>query len=186
MKPPVLQTLLLAALIATSCRRQATSQDAVTTAVSSGGGTAEISFPPPVKPEWLTDADFERLAKPFESDSAKMDEFVNNLDVFVVMAVTNKGKARSEAVAASALMAKYYLHRLFYEVSFDKALHPAEDPPFYTALATFERGAGLNVDGKFTLGEFTHLVFLAGLEGEPEVRTTLNTYRLKPVDSNSD
>jgi hypothetical protein len=172
MKPLALSFLLLAAVISASCR-QATSDEAPATAAPSRGGAAEIEFPPPVKPEWLTNADFERLTKGFDNDSDEMDDFVSNLDVFVVTTMRFKERARSEAVAGCALVAKSYLHRLYYDVSFDKAVHPADDPAFYTALATFERRAGLNVDGTFTLGEFAQLAFLAGLEGEPEVMTGL-------------
>jgi hypothetical protein len=115
----------------------------------------------PVKPVWVTAADIERMAKPLEKETEKQDVLINDLDFFVLMAATAEAETRNETIAGSVLLVKYYLHRLFYLVSFDKVLHPANDPEFYTALATFERRAGLKVDGKFTVSESARLRFLA-------------------------
>jgi hypothetical protein len=133
---------------------------------------AEVSFPAPVKPQWLSMTDLQRPAKPFENDKEKLDALFNDLDFFVMMAAATDDKKRVDVIAGTVLMVKYNLHRLFYDVSVDKALHPAEDPDFYRALATFERRAGLKVDGKFTVGESERLQFLADLESEAEIGTS--------------
>lgn len=158
--------LVVTATIAAACSNAAPPSGSST----SGGGVGD--FPAPVKPQWLTKADIEQMAKPFEKSTEKLDALFSDLDFFVLMAATAKGESRSDTIAGSVLLVKYYLHRLFYSVSFDKVLHPADDPEFYTTLAKFERRAGLNVDGKFTVGESTRLRFLADVESEPEIRTT--------------
>lgn len=128
-------------------------------------------FPPPVKPVWMTAADMERLVKPLESDSAKREAFFDDLDFFVLMASAGKSEEQEKSKAAAVLTVKYFLHKLFYAVSFEKTSHPSEDPDFYHALATFERRAGLKVDGRFTVNESSRLQYLASLEGEPQIRT---------------
>jgi hypothetical protein len=118
--------------------------------------------PPPIPPTWLSVAEVQRL----ENSSSGIDN-TKKLDVFVVMAAAmNDDTKRANHIAGTALLIKYDLHRLFYPVDFDVAKHPVEDPAFYTALSTFERRAGLEVDGVFTIDEFSRLGFLASLEGE--------------------
>ena len=126
------------------------------------------SIPAPVEPKWLTTDDLEKV------DEAAIDE----IDVFVLMssaaleAGSDTAKAasdRDEALTAVVLMTKYLLHQLFYEVSFDTNLHPADDPRFYNALVMFEQNAGLSVDGTFSFAEFGRLSYLAGLETEQRI-----------------
>jgi hypothetical protein len=104
-----------------------------------------------------------------------LDAFFNELDFFVMMASGATGKEREDTVARSALIVKYWLHRLFYDVSFDRAVHPADDPEFYVALATFERRAGLKVDGKFTVAESQKLQFFSDVESETEVSAVIKS-----------
>jgi hypothetical protein len=108
------------------------------------------------------------MGKPIENDDAKLDAMFNDLDFFLVMSA-GADSERSDAVAASVLMVKYNLHRLFYPVSFDRTEHPSADPDFYNVLASFERRADLQVDSKFTWPEFQRLTFLASLDGEPKI-----------------
>jgi hypothetical protein len=131
----------------------------------------DAALPPPVRPVWLTQADLERTAKAFGTDADRQNAFASDLDFFVLMCavVAAEVKSRDDALAAAVLSVKYALHRLFYHVSFDKTQHPADDADFYRTLVTFERRAGLKVDGKFTVSEWERLNFLASLEGEPEV-----------------
>src|SRR5262245_38151677 len=81
------------------------------TVTSSSITPAPGDFPPPVKPQWLDDGDFERLAKPFENDKAKLDALVDDLDLFVFLAASTEKSSRADVIAASVLMVKYYLHR---------------------------------------------------------------------------
>lgn len=128
--------------------------------------TAETAAAPAaLKPQWLTAAEF----KAIDDDAAKAQE----MDIFVGFAAdAEDDAARSKKLAAAVLMTKYYLHQLFYPVNLETTEHPADDPDFYAALVSFERRAGLAVDGKFTVAEFSKLAHLATLEHETEIFTT--------------
>ena len=157
-----------------ACTNEVPRNDAVAQSELETSPVSDLDeLPPPVIPEWFTVADLEQMAKPFENDDEASEAFFNDLDFFVMAAAALPDETRADTVAGSVLMVKYNLHRLYYDVSFDKTAHPAEDPEFYRTLATFEQRAGLNVDGMFTLGEYTRLAFLAEVESEPAIRTSI-------------
>ena len=133
--------------------------------------TSQSAAPPATAPQWPTAGDWESLD----------EEAIDDLDVFVTMAFfstvdefgfqrsASVDQMRTEAMSAPVLHAKYALAQLFYNVSFDKALHPVDDPQFYLALVEFERAAGLSVDGMFTVAEWEQLLYLADLQTEQTI-----------------
>jgi hypothetical protein len=135
--------------------------------------------PPPIEPEWPTAVEIKMIESAItESDvPEKFRELVANPfdgDVFLFTGIGEmlEGSnliARDTAVASMVLEVKRELHRLYYVVDFQKALHPAHDPDFYETLTDFERRAGLLVDGKFSFNEFKKLRALAVLEDPLEI-----------------
>lgn len=128
---------------------------------------AGATLPAPTPPVWLTNDDLQRRTATLTDDEA--EAYVQNLDVFVAMAIAEPGPTRDDRVAGTVLLIKSYLHRLFYPVSFETTSHPAEDPDFYRALAQFEQRAQLTLDGTFTVAEAARLKTLAARATETEI-----------------
>lgn len=176
----------LALIVSEGCDATGSSKGTPSAASRNSGTAASTSaaaqvpnqseFPTPVRPAWLTSADLERRAKALDdADEAKRNAFIDDMDFFVFMSagMATRVKRGDDAIAVSVLLVKHALHRLFYPVSFDKTQHPADDVDFYRTLVTFERRAGLQVDGKFTVSEWQRLNFLASIEDEPEMSAGL-------------
>ena len=129
---------------------------AVTAACNPSGTSDRVSrgdsdIPAAVEPSRLNPDQFEGL----EGEAVR--EAMAELDVFVLTSLglekDDEPPERDEEFAPVVLGVKTALAHLFYDVNFDKALHPAHDPEFYATLVQFERAAGLNVDGTFTMAE---------------------------------
>jgi hypothetical protein len=123
-----------------------------------------VALPDPVEPEWLTESNLDQV---LQAGAGAL----NDLDYFVLSSATATEDTRPDILAESVRLVKSNLHKLFYPVSFDKLLHPAQDAEFYATLASFERRAGLNVDGKLSVSEAKRLAFLANLQFEPDIAT---------------
>lgn len=91
-----------------------------------------------------------------ETDRVKKED-IDKLDAFSAMALENPAD-KSSTPAHLALTVKVALARLYYPVSFEKLESPHDDPQLCSAWRTFEKRAGLTVDGVLTIRELGRLI----------------------------